>query len=301
MSSMLLQYPVTTLDGTCLLEAGTLLDGQVLNEVASRHEIRFTPLPLMQFATVETDLAKLLSKPPYLELFLHREKITLLLEWMRAVHLAPACLETLAYFRQHDFYTYRHILMVFALTTMIAHDLLPDSQARLREALASPIHDIGKICVPLEILKKRTPLTRSELNCLEHHTLAGCVLLSYYLQDAEHFAVRVARDHHERKNGSGYPRGISDLDPLVEIIVVSDIYDALVSPRPYRPVCFDSRTAIEEITRLAEEGEIGWYAVKALVAHHRHIPYDPDEVWVSSEKRGHSPPGNLYRMIVEDY
>jgi len=300
MTSMMLHYPVTTLDGICLLEAGTLLNEQVLGEIATRSDFHYMPQPLMQFSTVETDLAKLLSKPPYLELFLHREKITLLLEWMRAVHLAPACLETLVYFRQHDFYTYRHILMVFALTALLAHDLLPDSQEQLREVLASPIHDIGKICVPLEILKKSTPLTRSELNLLEHHTLAGCVLLSYYLQDAEHFAVRVARDHHERKNGSGYPRGISDLDPLVEIIIVSDIYDALVSPRPYRPVCYDNRTAIEEITRLAEDGEIGWYAVKALVAHHRHMPFIPEEIWVSSEKRGLSPPGNLYRLIVED-
>lgn len=300
MTNMLLQYPVTTLDGTCLLEAGTLLDDQVLGEVAARQDEFYISQPLMQFATVESDLAKLLSKPPYQELFLHREKISLLLEWMRAVHLAPACLDTLVYFRQHDYYTYRHILMVFALTTLLAHDLLPDSQARIREALASPIHDIGKICVPLDILKKNTPLTRSEMSFLEHHTLAGSVLLSYYLQDSEHFAVRVARDHHERQNGSGYPRGISDLDPLVEIIIVSDIYDALVSPRPYRPVCYDNRTAIEEITRLAEDGEIGWYAVKALVAHHRHMPFVPEEIWVSSEKRGLSPPGNLYRLIIED-
>lgn len=300
MTEMLLQYPVNTLDGTCLLEAGTLLNDQVLSEIAERRDEGYVSQPLMQFATVESDLAKLLSKPPYHELFLHTEKISLLLEWMRAVHLVPACLDTLVYFRQHDFYTYRHILMVFALTTLLAHDLLPDSQSRLREALASPIHDIGKICVPLEILKKSTPLTRSELNFLEHHTLAGSVLLCYYLQDADHFAVRVARDHHERKNGSGYPRGISDLDPLVEIIIVSDIYDALVSPRPYRPVCYDNRTAIEEITRLAEAGEIGWYAVKALVAHHRHMPFTPEKIWVSSEKRGLSPPGNLYRLIVDD-
>jgi len=300
MTHPVLEYPVTTLDGTVLLEAGTLLDDRVLAEVASRRTRVLPALPLMQFASIETDMAKLLSQPPYLDLFLHREKITLLLEWMRAVHLAPECLETLVYFRKHDFYTYRHILMVFALTTLLAHDLLPDSQGRIRESLASPIHDIGKTCIPLEILKKTTPLTRSELRYVEHHTLAGCVLLSYFLKDHEHFAVRVARDHHERRNGSGYPRGISDLDPLVEIIIVSDIYDALVSPRPYRPRSYDNRTAIEEITRLAERGEIGWYAVKALVAHHRHIGFDPETVWVSGEKRGQPPPGNLYRVIVDD-
>ena len=298
MSGTTLQYPVHTLDGLCLLEAGVQINTATLSEIALRRDDYISPLPLLKFATIESDLVKLLNRPPYDKIFLHEEKISLLLEWMRAVHLVPACLDSLEYFRSNDFYTYRHILMVFALTTLLSHDLLPDSQSRIREALASPIHDIGKICVPLELLKKRTPLSRVELSRIEHHALAGCVLLSYYLQDAGHFAVCVARDHHERKNGCGYPRGISEIDPLIEIIIVSDIYDALVSPRPYRPVCYDNRTAIEEITRLAESGEIGWYAVKALVAHHRHIPFDPG-VWVSSEKRGVSPPGNLYGKTLD--
>ena len=71
------------------------------------------------------------------------------------------------------------MLTVLVLTTLLAPDLIPDSQDRMREAFASPIHDIGKICVPLEILKKDTPLTLAERRHLEHHTLAGAVLLTY--------------------------------------------------------------------------------------------------------------------------
>jgi HD-GYP domain-containing protein (c-di-GMP phosphodiesterase class II) len=87
---------------------------------------------------------------------------------------------------------------------------------------------------------------------------------------------------------------------MVEIITVCDIYDALISPRPYRPTCFDNRSAIEEITRLAERGEIGWYVVKALVAHNRQVAYDPDAVWVSDAKRGSPPADNAYGIILDD-
>jgi HD-GYP domain-containing protein (c-di-GMP phosphodiesterase class II) len=82
--------------------------------------------------------------------------------------------------------------------------------------------------VPLHILKKTTPLTRTERGIIEHHAAAGYVLINYYYKDIQPLTCRVALDHHERKDGSGYPRGIIFKDPLVEIIAVGDIYDALI-------------------------------------------------------------------------
>lgn len=59
-------------------------------------------------------------------------------------------------------------------------------------------------------------------------------------------------------DGSGKPRGIRLRDRMVEIIVACDVYGALVSPRPYRPVSYDNRTALEEITKMAENNQSGW-------------------------------------------
>ena len=59
-------------------------------------------------------------------------------------------------------------------------------------------------------------------------------------------AARVARDHHEFRDGSGYMRGVKLNDPMVEIVAVCDIYDGLLSPRPYRTAAYDNRTALEE-------------------------------------------------------
>ncbi|HID30999.1 MAG TPA: HD domain-containing protein, partial [Desulfobacterales bacterium] len=161
-------------------------------------------------------------------------------------------------------------------------------------------HDFGKVCVPLHILAKSDPLTWSEKNILRHHTTAGYVLLSYYFQDKENFAARVARDHHERRNASGYPRAIRLMDSMVEIVAVSDVYDALISMRPYRPIPYDNRTALEEITRMAERNEIGWKVVRALVGHNRKTKPACNDCTVSAEKRGSPPPGNLYGVFAEE-
>jgi len=190
--------------------------------------------------------------------------------------------------------------MVFALSALLAKDLIPDYDERIHLSATGPTHDTGKVCVPLHILKKTTPLTRTERSFLEHHVAAGCVLLSYYYKNTAHLACKVALDHHERRDGSGYPRGILLKDPLVEIIAVSDIYDALIMPRPYRSGAYDNRTALEEITEMGKQNKIGWDVAKALIAHNRKSHPDYREVTASAEKRGTPPSYNVYGVVAEE-
>jgi HD-GYP domain-containing protein (c-di-GMP phosphodiesterase class II) len=219
---------------------------------------------------------------------------------MERVHPLYPILDSLDYFHRHDFYTYRHILMVFSLSTLLAKDLVSDFHEWVREAVAGITHDLGKVCVPLNILKKRVPLTRTERSIIEHHAAAGYVLLCYYSRDNQGLAPTTARDHHERRDGSGYPRSILLNNPLVEIIAVSDIYDALISSRAYRPVSYDNRTALEEITSMAGRNKIGWEVVRALIAHNRKNKPHYSDVSVSFEKRGVPPPGNIYGITEEE-
>ena len=205
------------------------------------------------------------------------------------------------YFREKDFHTYRHMLIISALSTLIIHEIDPKNSHLLSEGLAhfGPSHDIGKITVPIEILLKKTPLTRGEHDILTNHALAGYVLLSYYLKDEQCYASLIARDHHERKNKSGYPTGMKQQNLIVEITAVCDIYDALVAQRPYRPESYDNRTAIEELTLMAERGEFGWEAIQVLVAYNRSEIQDPSNITVSSEKRGKEPENNLYGKFAD--
>jgi len=295
-----LDYPVSTLDRRLLLPAGTRLTSKSLDAlIASYKGDPYQALPFLEYGSVYQDLLRLIRKHPYHFIFGEPEKRTAM-SIMEKTRFIPPVIESLDYFKESDFYTYRHILIVFAMATIMAQALLEKSKDQVIEAMAGQMHDFGKICVPLQILKKSNPLTRTERGILEHHSLAGFVLLSYLLQDSRSFAARIAKEHHERKDGSGYPLGISLSDRMVEIICACDIYDALLSSRPYRPIPYDNRTALEEITEMAKGGKLSWEVVQTLVSFNRKDKPHFGECRVSSEKRGTPPVDNLYGIIVDE-
>ncbi len=301
MANIRLRYPVYTLDQTPLLPAGTILSEKSLHSLVWANERRPYKLrTLFSHGTIKKDVLHFIRQPPYRIIFADKKQNTKLLNLLDRVLVVSPILESLDYFRQYDFYTYRHILIVLALTTLICQDLVVDYQELMQEIAAGAMHDIGKICVPMQILKKNSPLTQTERAILEHHAAAGFVLLCYYHQDSQHLAAIMARDHHERKDGSGYPLGILLNDPMVEIVAVCDVYDALISPRPYRQTSYDNRTALEEITVMAEEGAISWEVVQALVAHNRKSKPHYTDCLVSKEKRGKPPDESVYGIIVPD-
>jgi HD-GYP domain-containing protein (c-di-GMP phosphodiesterase class II) len=82
--------------------------------------------------------------------------------------------------------------------------------------------------------------------------------------------------------------------------MVSDVYDALISPRPYRPVSYDNRTALEEITRQAEAGVISPTVARVLIALNRRSQPHYSRFTLSSERRGEPPQNNLYGTTSTD-
>ena len=296
-----LYYPVHTFDNQLLLPAGAVLSTKTLdNLISSDKPTPYEIYPLLDYGMVRHDLHRQISRPPYDVIFSGQEKITEVMAMLEKVQLALPVLQSLDYFKKDDYHTYCHVLVVFALSALLARDLLPDRREWTEAVSIGPTHDIGKICVPLHILKKATPLTRDEKSFIDHHTTAGYVLLSYFHKDNKNLAAIVARDHHERRDGSGMPRGIQLTNNIVEIIVACDIYDALISPRPYRPSSYDNRTALEELTKMAEMNKIGWEVVKSLVSHNRRAKPRHSEVVVSSEKRGTAPSLNFYGVFEEN-
>jgi HD-GYP domain-containing protein (c-di-GMP phosphodiesterase class II) len=301
MSHLKISYPVHALDNTLLIPAGSELSPETLDElVSSSRTASYKSYSLLGYGSIKKDLRQLISQHPYEIIYSDKKKVADLLSLMESVHPVVPVLESLDYFKQNDRVTYLHLLNVFSLSSFLANDMVPDYHDRIREAASGAAHDFGKVWVPLHILKKVDPLTRTEWNIMKHHTVAGYVLLTYYLQDAQNFAARVAKDHHERGDGSGYPNGAKLTDRMVEIVIVSDVYDALLSPRPYRPTPYENRTALEEITTMAEKGKITWEVVKLLIAYNRkEKPYYAD-IDLSSERRGTPPPQSFYGVIVDD-
>lgn len=299
MTEYTLQYDVHTLNDKLLLPAGTILTEDTLKKLGDagrKNGAASRTFRLSDYGSIRKDLLDFISRPPYDIIFSDFGRTASVLRVIKEIYLASPVLESLDYFKEKDFYTYRHMILVFALSILLSSELNRDNRKLQQGAAASPSHDFGKICVPLEVLKKTKPLTLEERKLLEHHALAGYVLLKYYLAggDNDDMAARVARDHHERNNGSGYPQGIRLDDPSLEIVVVSDLYDALTSPRPYRLSPYKNRTALEEICDMADRGELNWEVVKALVSCNRRENTDQSSCLISKEKRGAPPSDNVY-------
>jgi HD-GYP domain-containing protein (c-di-GMP phosphodiesterase class II) len=292
-------YPVTTLDGRELLPAGAFLTSETMSElVRSARKETFPRKRLMEHGTIARDLISCIDHPPYSHIFSNPALTREVFDSLQQLEFVQPLLDIYDFFKARDPYTYRHILTVFALSRLLARKLFDDPQMLSRTLEAAANHDFGKVCVPLEVCNRSTMLSQDEQMQLSHHAAAGYVLLSYYLKDENHPAAVTSRDHHERCNGSGYPRGVTLQDMVVEIVAVSDVFDALISPRPYRPNSYDLRTALEEITLQAENGAVNADVVRALVSCNRNDQPPYTDCDLSHEVRGTPPPGNLYRGIT---
>jgi putative nucleotidyltransferase with HDIG domain len=136
---------------------------------------------------------------------------------------------------EKDSSTEEHTRRVAALAVAIG-ERFGLTAARLRAlAIGGLLHDIGKLSVPNSILQKPGPLDDAEFAVIKRHPAHGYELLTE-LGGFNDTVVHLVLDHHERLDGSGYPRGIeaNELSLETRILAVCDVYDALVSPRVYR-------------------------------------------------------------------
>ena len=147
-----------------------------------------------------------------------------------------------------DPYTAGHQLRVADLALTIATEMgLPSDKIDGIRTVGS-IHDIGKLSIPAEILVKPTKLTNNEFNLIKEHPKSGYEML----KDVESPwpLAQIIYQHHERMDGSGYPRNLKGDEILMEarILAVADVVEAMASHRPYRPT-LGIKAALEEIEK----------------------------------------------------
>lgn len=133
-------------------------------------------------------------------------------------------------------------------------EILTDDYAELL-IKAAPMHDIGKIAVSDSILQKPGKLTDEEFSIMKGHTTAGGRLIVEVLSNIEEqkyvdIAAQIAEGHHEKWDGSGYPKGLhgSDIPICARIMAVADVFDALVSKR-----CYKAPMSVDKAFKIIEE------------------------------------------------
>ena len=147
----------------------------------------------------------------------------------------PDALVSLARLKTQDNYSYMHSVAVCALMVALGRTLGMDEATCRQAGLAGLMHDVGKALMPLEVLNKPGKLTDAEFAIMRSHPERGHALLLEG-RGATPEMLDVVLHHHERIDGTGYPRrfGGDELTTLARMGAICDVYDAITSNRPYK-------------------------------------------------------------------
>ena len=213
------------------------------------------------------------------ELFLSRRSMRNLLEYQQMelvdkeaeiVRLNMGMIEALATaieFRSGEsgehVYRIRDITKYLLLYTSLGDGISPEAVELI--GMGAVMHDVGKIAISDTILNKPGKLTPEEYEIMKTHTIQGAKILEKIPQMKNHgaftYAHDIARHHHERWDGSGYPDGLKGDEITIwsQIVSLADVYDALVSKRVYKEAY-----GFEEAVRMIQDGQCGVFNPEVL-------------------------------------
>ncbi len=153
--------------------------------------------------------------------------------------------------RTVDDYTFGHNVNVCVLSLIVGLSLGYDKENLIELGLGAILHDVGKARVPLNILNKKGKLDDYEFEIIKKHTLEGYEVLKSNMK-CNNKACEIALYHHERYDGTGYPKGLKadEIPEYVKIVSVADVYDALTSDRVYKKAIYPYQ-AIEYLVSMS--------------------------------------------------
>ena len=162
-----------------------------------------------------------------------------------------------------DEYTFKHSVDVATMAMIVSRQYGFNDEQVQQIGVSGLLHDIGKSKIPTEVLNKAQKLTDEEFALIKKHSLLGYEILKDKPELSNAVKMGVLQ-HHEKINGSGYPMGVTEeqIHIFAKIIAVTDIYDALVTERPYKKA-FTPRNAVEMI--MAMTGELDLQVMQSFL------------------------------------
>ena len=182
-------------------------------------------------------------------------------ELTQSVFRNPGALVSLTRLKTKDDYSYMHSVAVCALMIALARELGMDASACREAGLAGLLHDVGKAVMPLDVLNKPGKLTDTEFDVMRSHPARGHALLVEG-GGAGAVALDVCLHHHERIDGSGYPKGLKgdEISRMARMGAICDVYDAISSTRPYK-AAWDPAASISRMASWEGHFDRGMFAV----------------------------------------
>ena len=160
--------------------------------------------------------------------------------------------------------TSSHSLNVTRYSMLLGEHLGLDEEELRVLSQGALMHDLGKIGIPDNILKKPGDLDETEFEIIKQHPMMTSEILDT-LETSDHFAA-IARSHHERWDGTGYPDGLNgeDIPLLARIVAIADAWDAMTSNRVYRDA-MNENIALDIIEREQDSGQWDPYLVGKFI------------------------------------
>ena len=175
---------------------------------------------------------------------------------MNAINENDAIAIDISALKTSDEYTFKHSVDVATISMIVAKQLGMSQQQIYDIGVSGLLHDIGKTKIPLEILNKPGKLDEKEFDTMKQHSVFGYRMVKDRPEFNNAISMGVLQ-HHEKINGSGYPLGFNEdkITDYAKILTVADIYDALVTERPYKSA-YSQRDAVEMIMSMTAELDI---------------------------------------------
>lgn len=175
---------------------------------------------------------------------------------MKAITDNDALAVDISALKVSDEYTFKHSVDVATMSMIVAKRYGLDDKDVYEIGISGLLHDVGKSKIPNEILNKAGKLTDDEFAMMKQHSLFGYGILKEKDDLSNQIKMGVLQ-HHEKMNSRGYPMGVGadKINLFARIISVADIYDALVTERPYKKP-FSPRDAVEMIMSMTDELDI---------------------------------------------
>ncbi|MFH1093608.1 MAG: HD domain-containing phosphohydrolase [Candidatus Omnitrophota bacterium] len=286
------------INGNLLVKADQEISEKIIEEAIDKNKIASSQLLLSQTKIIN-DIIEKIGSGIYKVIFADKKNSDKVIDILTQTSFAELIIRELENIKINLPDTYSHILVVAALSIKICLDLSNDGFNPQQIAEIGLVHDIGKSRIPVEIIEKDKPLTHEEFKIIQTHPWIDHLLISHYLNSTKSFVAKAALCHHERLDGSGYPLGIANIDNYVQTIIPCDIFDALISHRPYRSAPFTLRAALDLLLDESKKGKINDKFVKCLISYSRKDKPHYKDLKPSKINRDAPPKINYYGVRQE--